>query len=353
MKFGRSLVDLAQELQRQQETKEDWVVPSSLMRMETSKAGVSTVVVKTPEADLRYGITDLARHQLADKLKIPYAYFERMSKEQPALLDQNVNTWLADSKDRRMVRALDGNVRAVLSDRYRRIDNFQIANFVLPVLNQAGAKPVSLQVTESRMYIKAVQPRFDFEVSRGDVVQIGVVITNSEVGHSRLLVQPLVYRLVCTNGLIMPDQGMQKNHLGRRAQGEDGIAHLFSDEALQVEDEALMLKIRDLTQACLAEGMLVSLGEKMRKTQQIDITGDPVECVERLSNRYAFNEDERSGVLRELIRGADLTGYGLLNAVTHHSHAIEDYDRATEFEVIGGRLLDLPPAEWKELAGAA
>ena len=34
----------------------------------------------------RYGITPLARRQLAEKLKIPYAYFERMRTEQPELL---------------------------------------------------------------------------------------------------------------------------------------------------------------------------------------------------------------------------------------------------------------------------
>jgi hypothetical protein len=41
-----------------------------------------------------YGVTGLARRQLADKLKIPFAYFERMRAGQPVLLDRNVNTWL-------------------------------------------------------------------------------------------------------------------------------------------------------------------------------------------------------------------------------------------------------------------
>ena len=43
----------------------------------------------------RYGITALARRQLAEKLKIPHAYFERMRTEQPELLDRNVNAWLS------------------------------------------------------------------------------------------------------------------------------------------------------------------------------------------------------------------------------------------------------------------
>ena len=33
---------------------------------------------------VHYGVTPLARRQLADKLKIPYAYFRRMREDQPA-----------------------------------------------------------------------------------------------------------------------------------------------------------------------------------------------------------------------------------------------------------------------------
>jgi hypothetical protein len=33
-------------------------------------------------------------------LKIPFAYFERMRVAQPALLDRNVNTWLAHEGER-------------------------------------------------------------------------------------------------------------------------------------------------------------------------------------------------------------------------------------------------------------
>ena len=57
--------------------------------------------------------------------------------------------------------------------------------------------------------------------------------------------------------------------------------------------------------------------------------------------------------LRHLIAQADLSGYGLVNAVTHFSQEVEDYDRATEFEALGGKLIELTAAEWKPLAEAA
>lgn len=72
-----------------------------------------------------------------------------------------------------------------------------------------------------------------------------------------------------------------------------------------------------------------------------------------LAQRYTLNDTERAGVLRNLISEGQLSGYGLINAVTHFSQEIEDYDRATEFEAMGGRLIDLPAQEWKGLAEAA
>ena len=49
----------------------------------------------------------------------------------------------------------------------------------------------------------------------------------------------------------------------------------------------------------------------------------------------------------------DLSGFGLVNAVTHYSQDVDDYDRATDFEALGGKLIELAPTEWKGLAHAA
>jgi hypothetical protein len=105
-------------------------------------------------------------------------------------------------------------------------------------------------------------------------------------------------------------------------------------------------------QAAVSEATFVPVAEKMKATLGIALKGDPVKTVEVLANRYALNDDERSRVLRRLIGDADLTGYGLINAVTGASQDVADYDRATELESLGGRLLDLGVREWKELAEA-
>ncbi|TDP79444.1 uncharacterized protein DUF932 [Aquabacterium commune] len=352
MRSGRSLVSLAHELERQLQSKKDLVVPSSLMRHDTDDTGETRLVIGEGGASTPYGVMPLARRQLADKLKIPYAYFERMRSEQPVLLDRNVNTWLQSDDDRRMIRTLDGKVRAVLSDRYRRLDNFDLAESVLPILQQLpDVRFESVELTDTRMYIKCITPQLKVEMAPGDIVQAGVVISNSEVGQGTLSVQPLLYRLVCRNGLIASDRSLRKTHVGRALGSDDNIM-VFKDDTLQADDKAFFLKVRDVVQAAVSEATFMQAAQKMQKTLQIPLVGNPVKTVEVLAQRYTLNDTERAGVLRHLIAEGDLSGYGLVNAVTHFSQEVEDYDRATEFEALGGKLIELPVKEWKELAQA-
>ena len=354
MKYGRSLVNLAQELERQLHSKKDLIVPSTLVRHATDDLGKTRLVIEEAEVPVHYGVTPLARRQLADKLKIPFAYFERMREEQQALLDRNVNTWLQRDEDRRMLRTLDGQVRAVLSDRYRRLDNFDLAESVLPILQQLPeVRFESVELTETKMYLKCITPRLKYEMAPGDVVQAGVVISNSEVGQGTLSVQPLLFRLVCSNGLIAADRSLRKTHVGRALGTEDERIQVYQDDTLRADDKAFFLKVRDVVQAAVSEATFRQTAQKMQKTLNIPLVGDPVKTVEVLAQRYALNDSERAGVLRHLITEGQLSGYGLVNAVTHYSQEVEDYDRATEFEALGGRLIDLPAHEWKGLAEAA
>ena len=351
MKNGRTLVQLAEELERQLGSKKDLVVPTQMLHHTTESDGATHLVVQEGSGPVRYGVTTLARRQLAEKLKIPFTYFERMRTEQPTLLDDNVNTWLQEDDERRLIRTLDGNVRAVLSERYRRLDNFDLAESVLPVLQRLPeVRFESMELTETKMYLKCVTPQLRQEIAPGDVVQGGVVISNSEVGQGLLTVQPLIFRLVCSNGLIVPDRSLRKTHVGRSiGTVEEGVT-VYKDDTLCADDKAFFLRVRDVVEAAVSEVGFRSAMQKMRRTQDIPLKGDPVKTVEVLAQRYALNDTERTGVLRHLVTGGDLSGYGLVNAVTHFSQEVEDYDRATEFEVLGGKLIDLSKSEWTELS---
>ena len=235
----------------------------------------------------------------------------------------------------------------------RRLDNYDLADAVIPILQKLpDMRFESVELTDTRMYMKVVVPPLTYTMSQGDVVQAGIVIANSEVGQGTLSVQPLLYRVVCSNGLIVPERTLRKTHIGRALGAVDTCVQVFQEETLRADDRAFFLKVRDVVQATVSQATFPEAARKMQRTMGIQLSGDPVRSVEVLAQRYDLSDGERAGVLRHLVTGGDLTGYGLVNAVTHFSQEVQDYDRATEFEEIGGRLIELTPKEWSGLSQA-
>ena len=273
-----------------------------------------------------------------------------MLAEEPELLTDNVNTWLAAADDKRMVRTLNGDVRAVLSNRYNRIENEEIAEAALPVLAELpDVKIVSSEITERRMYIQAVVPGVTGEVKVGDPVQAGVIISNSEIGYGSVSVSALIYRLVCLNGMKTKDV-FRKNHVGRQI---DDNSELWADDTRQADDRAVLLKVRDMVKAAVDETAFKARLIQMSELTEKSVTGSPEKAVEVLAKKVGASEGEKSGILRSLIEGGDLSAWGMLNAVTAQAHTVESYDRSVEFEEAGGQLLELPKSEWTEILEAA
>lgn len=288
-----------------------------------------------------------------------------MQADAPELLATNVNHWFETSGENRMVRTLDGEARAFLSDRFRPMDNFDLAEAVLPILmNTPGLRVESCEITPRRMYIKAVNEKLEAKIQRGnhtflkageqDVVQAGVAISNSEIGAGALRIEPLVFRLVCWNGAIMLDQSIRKFHSGRRQTGgEDGAWEVFSEATKNLSDAALWSQVRDLTKAALEEALFLQNVAKIQAAAGERIEADPVKVVEVLQRKLDLTETEGGGILRRLVEGGDLSKWGLANALTLHSQEIEDYDRATDFERFGGQVVEMDKKSWKEIVEAA
>ncbi len=350
MKIGRSLTDLAQEIERQADAKRDFIVDTRQARMQDD--GQTLTIENTGD----FPIQDLALTQIGERVGVPTKYLRRMQAEAPALLAQNVNHWFEHKPERRMVRTLDNRARAFLSDRYMRVDNFDVASTVLPVLFQTkGLRILSTEVTEHRLYIKAASTEVVGEIKSrrvGDMVEAGVMITNSEVGLGAIKVTPFAHFLVCTNGMTR-EGGKRWNHVGRAADFGDDVQELLTDETKQAEDKALLLKVRDTMAAALDQNVFNAWLEKLQGATSEKIEGDPVKAIEVLSNKLSFGQTEKSSVLRHLIEGGDLSRYGLINAVTRTAEDLDDYTRASDFEAAGGTILHLAPSEWREVAMAA
>src|SRR5262245_17860576 len=353
MKQGGTLADVLNEIRVIEQNKRDFVAPQAAIRMTLDPLvlegahqinhepmlqliqhpGATSEVVAGPA----FGMRKRAHQQLAGELQIPQAFYDRLLGEEPELLKATVNTLILQRpEEKRMVRTVGDRVRAVLSSRYRPLDNYDLAEAVLPLLTVGGVRIESVGITEDRFYLKAVNDRVQGEVKVGDVIQAGLVISNSEVGAGSLRVEPLLYRLMCLNGAIREDAKIRKYHVGRRAEEGDQF-ELLSDETRRADDKAFFLKVRDVVKAAFDQAFFQQGLNEMRRAlgQKIELAAAAI--VELLEDR--LREEERGRVLEAYIQGGDNSVYGVANAVTLASQAVEDYDRATELERLGGALI--------------
>ena len=353
MKQGRALGEVLAELQRQNDAKRDFIGPAQSFTLLPDGGTFEITHQNTGEMET-FGTSDLFHRQVGSTLGIPAKYYDMMRTQKPGLLAENVNAWFGDREQSYMIRSMDygaGRIaRALLSDRYRRIDNLEVATAVLPLFaGQEGMEVVSCEVTESRLALKIVNHRLEMAVVPGDYVQAGVVISNSEVGLGAVSVQPLVYRLVCSNGAIVNDFGERKAHVGRAAKAMEDSFNLYSDETMEAEDKAFLLKLRDTTLAALEEARFAQIVGKLQDATQAKITGRVQDVIELTGKAYDLNQPEQDNILNYLIQGGDLSLYGLSNAITRASQDVESYDRATAMESIGWQVATMPEAQWREI----
>ncbi len=372
MKTGKTLQELATELDRQTKTRRDFIAP---------QARIEAVPVSVAEGGgIRIGgvnggdmpVRPHGHKQLSDLLGIPTRYYQRMAEEQPDLLAHNVNTWLrADPENKRMIRTLDGEVRAVLSPKYRPLDNFDLAQVVLPKLIELNAQIVSAELTETRMYVKAILPALSDDLPpgmtwgnghnavaeyRGNAagkVVAAIVVSNSEVGAGTLRVEPSVFTTWCTNLAILKERAMRKYHIGRSFEA-DAHLEVFRDETRQADDRAFFMKVADVTAAAFDRKLFEAAVKDIHMAAERPIESKELaKVVDAAVVQLSLPPSSSGSILTYLAQGGDLSQWGLSSAITAASTALADYEDATAFERAGGEVITLSPKEWSVISRAA
>ena len=352
MKQGMTIQQAAAEIMRQNEAKADYLVNTENLHMETCD-GIPVLRLLDESGTDRVEPLDIlptAHRQMSAYLNIPWKYYDRMCQENIGLLAQNVNTWLQKGPEHRMIRTIDGRARAFLSNRYRRIDNIDIAQITLPILEaMPDAIFESCNLSDDYMYIKVGNPRLTDEVVPGDIVQAGVVISNSETGQGAVCIQPLIYRLVCSNGMTVNEARARRNHIGRVSSADENLL-IYSKETLAADDKAFIMKVQDTVKAAVDEVRFAKILDKLRESTDKKLNTTDLPAVVKLaSSSMGITEVESDGVLQRLIEGTDYTLYGLANAVTRHSQDVESYDRASKLEEIGYQIVTMSPALFQHI----
>lgn len=345
-----TLPQFAQEIMDRAERKEDFIHSTRDMGM--SEDG-QTLYLNANDGGREFKLQDLAHEQIGAWAGIPRGYYRKCQQDDTELLKTNVEAWFRKYGKPRMVRTLDGHARAFLSDTFLRLDDQPFAEKVLPVVHDYPQHEiVSCAIEPERTYIKFVCKDLQRDVAVGDPVQFGIAFSNSEVGRGYLKGQLLIYRLVCLNGMTSTDDVFNGLHRGARHTRYD-TGEIYQLDTLKADGEATLLKLRDFARHLLTERRIDEVTDKLTGMTQQKI-GKPVETVAKLAKSKGLTEGEQTSVLEHLIKGGDLSLWGLTNAIT--ASAQDDnltYTRASELEALGGSMLTLNRFEYRQLADAA
>lgn len=369
MKVGKSLVELAQELTRIKEAKRDFVVPTERLTAVTTEVD-ERKSVKLSFTDSKgghvYGLNSWSAGQLAGLTDIPKTYFDRIHQENPSLLTDNINHGLEkvakDSRktgkpDSRMVRTLDGNVRGLLSSRYRILDGSDMLEAVLPTMLEKKMQIISSEVTDRRLYLKAILPTLLAEVKKGDVVRYGLLVSTSDVGAGSVRVEPYFDRLSCLNGMISTTS-MRKFHIGKN-QAEEDIRELLSDKTRELSDAAFWLSVTDVVLGSLKSENFEKQVDRLRVAANEEIKNFDLPRVVELTMRVTgiSGDGKKNSIIAALAsgnQGAGLSRWGLINSFTAAAKSDEfTYEESIELERAGGQILELPKSQWSEIASVA
>jgi len=322
-------------------------------KVDVSQITTTLVLDNGPSLD-EFRLSDHTLGQMATDVGIPKRYFDRMKVEAPGLFVENVHHWLREQPQARLIRGLrnpDGPMigRAWLSDRFRRLDNIEVARRLLPEFENLGM-PVEFHqaaITESKLHVRALFPDLERDVKKvGDTVRYGVAITNSEIGAGSLTLSAFVLRLACINGLVL-DKVLNVRHVGKR-EGEG----ILSNEALAADDRAFWLAARDELRALCTEAAFETIVARLDGLSERQVVS-PVAATKVLANEFSLTEAEEEAVMLAFVADPTQAGrsqWGMLNAITAAAQASDSFDRQAELESLGWQVAQMPEAEWAKVA---
>lgn len=321
------LQEMIEELERQKPLKWDQKIDSSQLRI---------VLDGSPKFQLNgrenlFAITRPCHNQIAERLEIPVKYYSKMESEAPDLLAENVNTWLRKNPKEVFIRGLGGSARAFLSDKYRVIDHLDVLYCSLNELQayEVEVEDCFLSETELNVKLRSNQLK-DFVRHKEDLIIGGLLLVNSETGHRALRVEPRMFRVKCTNGMVIEEFLTRQIHLGN-GNGEF--------------DEMVYLSIRRSIKELF--GRFGEIVQVLRETTEIKVR-NVLKVINNLVEHYRLSEEQKERILMAFGAEPEQDKYGIANAVTRAAQSEENWEKSLELERIGGKLVTLPSEEFKK-----
>lgn len=254
------------------------------------------------------------------------------------LLDGSV---IEDKKRAIIIRADSGRVFGVVSPKYKLLQHKDIWGTFVDTIGSLEREfdvtslTCNIRVTEhgARMYLIVNVPMIKVEVEEGDLVECAVIFQNSLDGSSRVGMTLEGKRLVCKNGLKIPEKWMsiRKVHLGK-----------IDQETLLKGALKLIYNFKDLE-------AIFKLMANVRTTKNDVLSAFEVCRKQQMFSKF-FVENVMANVKREDPSIWDV--YNGMTSVATHVLGRENYEvfrKVTDRAAVLARAwIETPPREWAD-----
>ena len=324
--MGNKFNEVLQQVWRDDENKRDQLINIHQLRM-SDTGGLITL----NGTDRVLAMSDHALSQIFSRLGIPVHYGKRLMAERPDLVAKEFNHWVRGTEERLLLMRYregdgDGMVRAFLSDKYAPLDNRDVSDMLARIVQKMGDETElsSFYMDDRRLHVRMTFPSLTARLGESvtgeeDDVRVGVDIVNSEVGASALTVTPLIWRLVCSNGL--------------RAWATDG--ETFRQRHIHLKPWEIYNRMTE------AVGSAVGRGDEMIEqfiaTRGVPVD-DPLHVIEKLSKKELYSKEIVEEVKNNFMIEPQNTVYGLVNAYTRTARELPN-ERRMDMERLAGRLM--------------
>ena len=261
---------------------------------------------------------------LATRLGAPAEF---LRDQLPAPLQIATLNWLLAQVDRPVsatLRLRDDEVTAIVSQRYAALDPAEFVDTLRSALVSHGLlSEVRVQVVATGVtdLLRLTLPSEQAAVKVGDVTALGIDVSTSCFGRSAVHVRPMLWRLVCTNGMRSTERlgSFSFRHIGDTQRLRDGLTDAIPTAI--VHGRGLMTQWR----------------------RAVDVFIEDVAAeIEAMTDLTAA---ERKRVEESMAREAEVPQlperidvYGFVNGLTQAAHESET-SRRLELEGLAGALL--------------
>jgi len=238
---------------------QDQIAPARKLAFASSDTGVVVTV-----GDSALTTNDWSLGQMAERAGVPAPYLRSIAQAHEEgddwkreLAAEVLSRHFSHDTGRVLVRSVRGTMRAVLSDKYRRLDMRPLAEALVEEAQKASAIPCDGVATDTRVALKIIHPEI-IEPIPGEFMVYGVEWSTSDFGNGCNSIRAFALRAVCLNGMTR-ENILRQIHLGGRFSDDVEL----SQRTYQLDTKASVSAVRDVVKGALGPAGIDNMTSKI------------------------------------------------------------------------------------------